>query len=183
VVIVEATLPGVQAPAWSDWEPFLRDKAYEIVYFDGLNRFYLSRESLVERRHFNTPPNVFDEFKVYATEAAERSRLALQKERNQLLEERDKILADQTRKTVERDQVIGERDQVIAERDKFAELLRTAEREIISSRQISDSKLELQSRQIAELEREHRELRERLLKSRLWVGQLSQDLAAIKRGQ
>ena len=43
IVIVEATEPQTTIPSWSEWESILTgDASYEMVYFDGLNRFLSS---------------------------------------------------------------------------------------------------------------------------------------------
>ena len=43
VVVCEALAPGSLAENWLDWEPFLIERDYEFVLFDGLNRFYVDR--------------------------------------------------------------------------------------------------------------------------------------------
>ena len=43
VVVCEALAPGSLAENWRDWEPFLIERNYEFVLFDGLNRFYVDR--------------------------------------------------------------------------------------------------------------------------------------------
>jgi hypothetical protein len=100
------------------------------------------------RTHFGTPPNVFDGFRVQATEQAERAAQVLVGERD--------ILA---RKATELEQRLG---LTVAENQQLAE----AER---ASRD-----------RIAELTKERSELTQALLKTRLWVGQLSQELAASR---
>lgn len=62
VVLVESTEPCTQRPAWADWEPILLAADYRFAWFDGLNRFYVRRESSDLLRHFEVPPNVFDQF-------------------------------------------------------------------------------------------------------------------------
>ncbi len=83
-MIVEATEPGTTVPAWAEWEPVLGNASYEMVYFDGLNRFYLRHDCAGLRYHFGRPPNIFDEFKIYATLVAEQASQALQGERDSL---------------------------------------------------------------------------------------------------
>lgn len=62
VMIVEATKPGTPVPCHDKWESLILDSGYWMVYFDGVNRFYLSHEqpNLVAR--FALPPNVWDNF-------------------------------------------------------------------------------------------------------------------------
>jgi FkbM family methyltransferase len=62
VVIVEATKPMLGESAFSHWEGTLLSYGYEFVYFDGLNRFYLSDQHLELRGQFGAGPNVFDDF-------------------------------------------------------------------------------------------------------------------------
>lgn len=157
VVLVEATLPGMAVSAWSDWEPILLENAqYDMVYFDGLNRFYLRRESLGLRVHFDLPPNVYDGFKAHATEKAEQGAWTLMQERDRLAQRASELEQDVSHAILEK-------------------------RELAESLQASQRKLEEQTGQIAELEKERRQLSQLLLKTRLWVGRLSQDLAAGRR--
>jgi FkbM family methyltransferase len=63
IVLVEATLPLSQERSYAAWEPILTDQGYTFVWFDGLNRFYVSNETESQlREHFLVQPNVFDEF-------------------------------------------------------------------------------------------------------------------------
>ncbi len=138
IVVVEATAPGTTSPAWATWEPILvEDGCYEMVYFDGLNRFYLRRDHSELRCHFEVPPNPWDGFQLYSTYVAEKTAETLQTEKEGLLArvtELETVLADQ--------QQVG------------IELLR--------------------------VQTEAAELKRKLLSSKLWVGQLSQELAASR---
>jgi len=62
VVVLEAVLPGCNVPTHQDWEPLLLGADYSMIYFDGVNRFYLARERADLARHFALPPNVWDGF-------------------------------------------------------------------------------------------------------------------------
>lgn len=62
VLVIEATEPSSQTPNWCRWEPLVLGMGYEFVYFDGLNRFYISGEHPELRPLFATPPNIFDGF-------------------------------------------------------------------------------------------------------------------------
>ena len=62
LVIVEATLPMSQETVHAGWESLLTDAAYEYVYFDGLNRYYVAHEHAELKPAFALPPNVFDDF-------------------------------------------------------------------------------------------------------------------------
>ena len=60
VIVVEATIPNSQVPDFAEWETFIVAGGYSFVYFDGLNRFYLSGEHSELKAAFLNPPNVFD---------------------------------------------------------------------------------------------------------------------------
>jgi hypothetical protein len=40
IVCVEATIPQTDIPSWDTWEPILLAAEYEMIEFDGLNRWY-----------------------------------------------------------------------------------------------------------------------------------------------
>lgn len=63
IVVVEAIDPITQAPSHASWEPILVGMGYTFVYFDGLNRFYLSREQQHLASAFGAGPNLFDRFR------------------------------------------------------------------------------------------------------------------------
>lgn len=62
VVVIEATLPNSREIS-AAWEPSFLEQGYQLTYFDGLNRYYLAKEHVQSLSpHFQSPPNVFDEF-------------------------------------------------------------------------------------------------------------------------
>ena len=76
IVLIEATSPNSKTPTHRDWEDMLLDADYHFVWFDGLNRFYLSAEKAQLASAFQVQPNVFDGF-VRHTEAEAHAQLAL----------------------------------------------------------------------------------------------------------
>ena len=83
VVVVESTLPLSQVQNHLGWETTLLGLGYTFVYFDGLNRFYVSIAHRELEDSFGPGPNVFDGFKLADTSefmlsdiAAERCKLA-----------------------------------------------------------------------------------------------------------
>lgn len=48
-----------------EWEHILIESGYQFVYFDGLNRFYVSQEHSELAQAFQVPPNVFDRYVKY----------------------------------------------------------------------------------------------------------------------
>lgn len=66
VLVIEALTPTKPPePSHQRWEPSLIEAGYMFVYFDGLNRFYLSKEAEAFARHFDTPVHVFDDVQRY----------------------------------------------------------------------------------------------------------------------
>lgn len=64
IVVVESTLPMTQIDSHMQWEEILLDRGYLHAYFDGLNRFYVSREHPELVDSFGPGPNVFDDFEL-----------------------------------------------------------------------------------------------------------------------
>jgi FkbM family methyltransferase len=62
IVVVESTSPNSSEPNFAGWEPQLVALGYEFVYFDGLNRFYTSRDHPELKASFGPGPNFFDDF-------------------------------------------------------------------------------------------------------------------------
>ncbi len=74
IILLEATEPNSQKPAYAEWEPLLTERDYHFVYKDGLNRFYVANEHVELDQAFCHPPNVFDYF-MRASEAIARTQL------------------------------------------------------------------------------------------------------------
>jgi FkbM family methyltransferase len=60
VVVIESTIPMTQIESHGSWESLLLRRGYEPIYFDGLNRYYVSDEKPELKAAFRAPPNVFD---------------------------------------------------------------------------------------------------------------------------
>lgn len=66
IVVVEATKPMSQEENHQEWENILLNADYQFAYADGLNRFYIANEHQELLPAFQYPPNVFDEFVLFA---------------------------------------------------------------------------------------------------------------------
>jgi FkbM family methyltransferase len=64
IIVVESTLPMSQIPSHQHWESLVLEKGYQCVYFDGLNRYYVSDLHPELSAEPWLPPNVFDGFSV-----------------------------------------------------------------------------------------------------------------------
>ena len=84
IVVVEATHPATKLPSHAQWQPALEAAGYRMVYWDGLNRFFLAGEQAGLAVHFDCPPNVFDDFVQDADGARDRLRQALDAARHAL---------------------------------------------------------------------------------------------------
>lgn len=62
VVVLESTSPNSQEATYEEWEPTLLGLGYRFVYFDGLNRFYVSELHPELMQSFGPGPNIFDDF-------------------------------------------------------------------------------------------------------------------------
>jgi FkbM family methyltransferase len=62
IVVIESRLPNSDQQSYDTWESMLLKNGYAFVYFDGLNRFYLSSEHEELREKFSVGPNFFDDF-------------------------------------------------------------------------------------------------------------------------
>lgn len=168
VVVVEATEPMTTTPAWSEWEPILTvNGRYEMVYFDGLNRFYLRREYLDLRSHFAVPPNVFDEFTAYPTEVARWIS-------NELTQERDALLAQAAELQARLENMAAENASAVDELQKNLDSMTSENRRLTESVHLLEARL---AEVTNEFDIDKAERIEELRKARLWIGQLSQNLA------
>ncbi len=59
-IVVAESVTSTREPARKTFEPFLLDCGYLHAWYDGLNRYYVRRESEALLKHFQLPPNVFD---------------------------------------------------------------------------------------------------------------------------
>ena len=64
ILVIEATYPNSQTLVHEDWEGIVLEAGYRLVYWDGLNRFYLSPDHLDLEPAFAAPPNVFDDYEL-----------------------------------------------------------------------------------------------------------------------
>ena len=63
IMLIEAVRPMTSIPSYGTWEPLLLEAGYELVYFDGLNRFYCAEEHPGLKRYFSVPVSICDPFR------------------------------------------------------------------------------------------------------------------------
>lgn len=98
IVVVESTLPLSTEKSHAEWQSHLKGLGYEFVYFDGLNRFYVSEKHPELRGSFGPGPNYFDEFAFPASSTSH-----MLAPMRQQLSARNKQLADKQAAIEERD--------------------------------------------------------------------------------
>lgn len=59
LLIIESNLPNSTEQSYAHWQPQVLDANYELVFYDGLNRWYAAKEHLELRRHFEFPLYLF----------------------------------------------------------------------------------------------------------------------------
>lgn len=70
IVVVESTLPLTTIESHAVWEYCLLERGYQHVYFDGLNRYYVSPNRQELTAAFRSAPNVFDDFSLAGNSSA-----------------------------------------------------------------------------------------------------------------
>ncbi len=85
IILIESTIPNKPVEDFSECSKLLEEVGYKFVYFDGLNRFYISPDHPELADYFQSPPNVFDDFTLSGTSSS--SFVYLQRERISALTE------------------------------------------------------------------------------------------------
>jgi FkbM family methyltransferase len=63
IIVAESEFQGKLPPRTDEWESILLDARYVFAHYDGLNRYYVSKERFDElSAAFSVGPNVFDDF-------------------------------------------------------------------------------------------------------------------------
>lgn len=62
ILVIETTLPGTNVRCENNIPVFLMQKAYQQVFFDGINDYYICEESGYLAKHFSFPINVLDDY-------------------------------------------------------------------------------------------------------------------------
>jgi FkbM family methyltransferase len=67
IVVVEAIEPLTSTPTHHNWEALILQLGYNFVYFDGVNRFYVSIQRPELTKYFNYGPSYLDNFALATT--------------------------------------------------------------------------------------------------------------------
>src|SRR5260370_27008991 len=175
IMLLEATVPRSQEPCFAEWEPVILGLGYKFAYFDGLNRFYVSKAHRELLSAFAAPPNVFDGFALSGTASngfSNRMKDSLTSERAEInrLTAHQAELVEQlelTRRDAERT------EQSVNEAQQSKEELQLVQREM---RARKEAHTELQTA----ISQATRELGLRLEKSDVQITQVGTDLATTR---
>jgi FkbM family methyltransferase len=123
IVVVESTLPLSTIESHEKWEYILLKKQYSPVYFDGLNRYYISSEHSELKEFFNSPPNVFDGFTLNGTASTSMHHLIQKRYEDEvqkvgLLNREIEQLRDESKAQIQKD-TQEYREKIIALNDQF----------------------------------------------------------------
>ena len=61
-MVIESTVPLSSDASYADWHQGLEELGYKFVYFEELNRFYVSLDHPELEARFGPGPNLFDNF-------------------------------------------------------------------------------------------------------------------------
>lgn len=71
IVVIEAIDPRTHEPRFEDWEETILNAGYNLIYFDGVNRWYWNRDLPMPDSSCFLPPNALDHFTTFAQASAE----------------------------------------------------------------------------------------------------------------
>jgi FkbM family methyltransferase len=169
LLVIEAVVVNGREETWMGWEPVITEHGYEKVWFDGLNNFYLRRESLHLSKHFRLPPNVFDGFVSARLEGAGEDWIDL----SEMLKRVD---ADRNAKQAVVDRLVAEITAVEADRNAKQAIIDRLAGELVAVDADRRAKQEIVDRLVAELA----EVNADRDSKRALVEQMAAQVAALK---
>jgi FkbM family methyltransferase len=122
IILVEATSPTTEIPAFEKWESLIVSSDYEFAHFDGLNRFYVAKEHGELLTSFRVPPNIFDHYV-----------LSRQMDDQQNLEAKEKVIQTQNRELEAKEKVIQSQNRELEAKEK---VIQTQNKELEARKQI-----------------------------------------------
>jgi FkbM family methyltransferase len=177
ILVVESTSPNELTPSHQAWDPIVLSLGYKFAYFDGLNRFYVSKVHPELKDAFLVGPNYFDDFALSGTSGIY-CRVIQEHHRSQLSEMRlefEKQHESSQQEIEHLSQVTNTQEQAQAEQARIH-----AEREQALAAQLERAQEE-QRRIKQEGAARERDLSRAVLQSRQELEELLQRLAARER--
>lgn len=163
IVLVESTEPNSLVSTHESWESLITDHRYQLVYQDGLNRFYLAEEHADLAAAFAAPPNIFDNF-------IRREQFDLGIGLGARISELDRHVEEIDRLSQRRAEHLSTLEAALAEREQRLSAV-AAERADSESRLVAEHELSL--RRLQEIEHLSQEIDRRNQK----IGELNREVA------
>jgi FkbM family methyltransferase len=116
IMVMESTKPNSSEVNYDAWEDLILTAGYDMVYFDGLNRFYVAHEHSVLAEKFRLPPNFWDNFIVDDV-------YFMRVDRERIQSQLDEVWADREQIRKQLDEVWADREQIRKQLDKVREQL------------------------------------------------------------
>ena len=140
-----------KAAAWQDWEPILLRVGYILIYYDGLNKFYLRKEDQHLKSRFVIPVTPLqDKFSRYE----DVKKVNHFREENLRLQEGFNILRDKL--ASQESTFLSERDSLKDEGQKLAEEIKC----LLDANERSQEQIRKQSAEIAEFQQSLKSFKE-----------------------
>ena len=117
ILVVEATKPGSSVQAFDTWDALILSVEYKMVYYDGLNRFYVANEHSAIADLIKTPPNIFDGFITIREKDAVDNLNNMQSEVDDVSVDREHIQKRYDDVWADRERIQKQYDDVWADRD------------------------------------------------------------------
>jgi FkbM family methyltransferase len=121
IILIEATIPTTEIPAFEESESLIVSANYKFVYFDGLNRFYVAKEHGELLESFYSPPNIFDHYVLSRQVDDQRDLEAKEKviqAQNTELKAREEIIQVQNRELEAKEKVIQAQNAELKAKEK-----------------------------------------------------------------
>ncbi|MGF6645844.1 FkbM family methyltransferase [Paraburkholderia sp. GAS82] len=136
ILVIEATIPMSAELADGVWQEYVEAALYEFVYFDGLNKYFVSNEKRELKQAFSIPPNVFDRYMTAGEKQNEETivRLVAETERSQRLAEHSQRLEEHSQRLAEYSQTLeAQRDFALLDNKRLTARLAAKRTELQSA--------------------------------------------------
>jgi FkbM family methyltransferase len=129
IILIEATIPTTEIPAFEESESLIVSSNYEFTYFDGLNRFYVAKEHGELLASFRVPPNIFDSY-VLSRQIDDQQDLEAKEKviqaRNAELKAREEIIQGQNRELEAKEKVVQAQSTELKAREEIIQRFQTS---------------------------------------------------------
>jgi len=129
IIVIEATIPTTEIPAFEESESLIVSSNYEFTYFDGLNRFYVAKEHGELLASFRVPPNIFDHYvlarQMNDPQDLEGKEIVIQAQ-NRELEAKENVIQAQNRELEAKENVIQAQNRELETKKEIIQRFQTS---------------------------------------------------------